>query len=83
MRRRMRRSPFGRHGSLGSFVAAGETESGVAEEARTRGFATPALAGCAFIERNGALVSYLRETGAVKLSRRPYLQFLAIRGPLP
>jgi len=31
---------------LGSFVA---SQSGVAEEARTRGFAAPALAGCAFI----------------------------------
>jgi hypothetical protein len=28
-------------------------ESGVAEEARTRGFAAPAFAGCAFVEECG------------------------------
>jgi hypothetical protein len=32
---------------VGSFVASTE---GVAEEARIRGFAAPALAGCAFVE---------------------------------
>src|SRR5690348_15512450 len=33
---------------VGSYVASTE---GVAEEARTRGFAAPAFAGCAFVER--------------------------------
>jgi hypothetical protein len=32
-------------------VTSGGTLSGVAEEARTRGFAAPAFAGCAFVER--------------------------------
>ena len=40
-------SPFASSAVLGSFVASGGS---VAEEARTRGFAAPALAGCAFIE---------------------------------
>ena len=38
-------APFGNPAVLGSFVA-----GIVAEEARTRGFAAPAFAGCAFIE---------------------------------
>ena len=37
-----------RLGGLGSFVAS--KDCGVAEEARTRSFAAPAFAGCAFIE---------------------------------
>jgi hypothetical protein len=37
--------PVGGSAVLGSFVAS----EGVAEEARTRGFAAPAFAGCAFI----------------------------------
>jgi hypothetical protein len=44
------RVPFGSSAIVGSFLASGETQSGVAEEARTRGFAAPALAGCAFVE---------------------------------
>jgi hypothetical protein len=40
-------APFGGSAVVGSFVAPAE---GVAEEARTRGFAAPAFAGCAFIE---------------------------------
>jgi hypothetical protein len=43
--------PFGSPAILGSLVASGETKSGVAEEARTRGFAAPAFAGFAFVER--------------------------------
>jgi hypothetical protein len=39
--------PFGCSAVVGSFVASTE---GVAEEARTRGFAAPAFAGCAFVE---------------------------------
>jgi hypothetical protein len=42
-----RASPGRQPGCLGSFVA---SEERVAEEARTRGFATPALVGCAFSE---------------------------------
>ena len=38
--------PLGSSAVLGSFVA---STSGVAEEARTRGFAAPAFAGCAFV----------------------------------
>jgi hypothetical protein len=41
---------FGSSAILGSFVASGATCGGVAEEARTRGFAAPAFAGCAFVE---------------------------------
>jgi hypothetical protein len=45
-------SPRWRLGGRGSCVAsvAGPVETGVAEEARTRGFAAPAFAGCAFVE---------------------------------
>jgi len=38
--------PFRQLGDLGSFVAS----NGVAEEARTRGFAPPAFAGLAFVD---------------------------------
>ena len=38
---------FGSSAVVGPFVASLE---GVAEEARTRGFAAPAFAGCAFVE---------------------------------
>jgi hypothetical protein len=38
---------FGSSAVVGPFVASME---GVAEEARTRGFAAPAFAGCAFVE---------------------------------
>ena len=37
-----------RLGDRGSFEASGRVD-GVAEEARTRGFAAPAFAGCAFV----------------------------------
>jgi len=40
--------PFGSSAILGSFVAS--LPAGVAEEARTRGFATPAFAGWALVE---------------------------------
>jgi hypothetical protein len=40
-------APFGGSAVVGSFVASAE---GVAEEARTRGFAAPVFAGCAFVE---------------------------------
>jgi hypothetical protein len=43
-----RASRIRRLGGRGTFVA---SKSGVAEEARTRGFAAPAFAGCAFVER--------------------------------
>ncbi len=46
--------PFGGSAVLGSFVASGESQSGVAEEARTRGFAAPAFAECA-LSRDGRL----------------------------
>ncbi len=36
---------------VGPFVALLSDSSGGAEEARTRGFAAPAFAGCAFVER--------------------------------
>jgi len=39
--------PFGSSAILGSF---GRLLVGVAEEARTRGFAAPGFAGCAFVE---------------------------------
>jgi hypothetical protein len=39
---------------VGSYVA---SERGVAEEARTRGFAAPALAGCAFVVADVTAVS--------------------------
>jgi hypothetical protein len=42
------RTALGSSAVLGSFVRRKET--GVAEEARTRGFAAPAFAGCAFVE---------------------------------
>jgi hypothetical protein len=42
--------PFGSSAILGSFVASVAACAGVAEEARTRGFATPAFAGLAFVE---------------------------------
>jgi hypothetical protein len=42
--------PFGSSAILGSFVASGRYRRSVAEEARTRGFATPAFAGWAFVE---------------------------------
>jgi hypothetical protein len=42
--------PFGGSAVVGSFVASTED---VAEEARTRGFAAPAFAGCAFVEGCG------------------------------
>jgi hypothetical protein len=42
-----RPAPIRRSGGLESCVA---SEEGVAEEARTRGFAAPAFAGCAFVE---------------------------------
>jgi hypothetical protein len=42
--------PFGSSAILGSFVASGVTCDGIAEEARTRGFAAPAFAGWALVE---------------------------------
>jgi hypothetical protein len=39
-------APFGGSAVLGTFVA---SKRCVAEEARTRGFAAPAFAGCAFV----------------------------------
>jgi hypothetical protein len=42
--------PFGSLAVVESYEAPSETQSGVAEEARTRGFAAPAFAGCAFVE---------------------------------
>ena len=44
------RYPFGGLAVVGSFVALAGVTSGVAEEARTRGVAAPAFAGCAFVE---------------------------------
>ena len=41
--------PFGSSAVSGSFVASAGIPYGVAEEARTRGFAAPAFAGCAFV----------------------------------
>jgi hypothetical protein len=43
---RQTQAPFGGSAVVGSFMAPVE---GVAEEARTRGFAAPAFAGCAFV----------------------------------
>jgi hypothetical protein len=51
-------------GDLG--VLQGVSRSGVAEEARTRGFATPALAGCAFVA-----VDYAKETNRECQATRP------------
>jgi hypothetical protein len=44
--RKLRSAPFGCSAVVGSF---GASKEGVAEEARTRGFAAPAFAGCAFV----------------------------------
>ena len=42
--------PFGSSAILGAFVASEVGYAGVAEEARTRGFAAPAFAGWALVE---------------------------------
>jgi hypothetical protein len=66
---------FGSSAVLGSF--GGVLESGVAEEARTRGFAAPAFAGCALVEVDYSAGRYLgcqdRRTcrGGVRVAARP------------
>jgi hypothetical protein len=50
--------PIGGLAVVGSFVA---SEGGVAEEARTRGFAAPGFPGCAFVEGWCSTVPVRRE----------------------
>ena len=59
--------PFGSSAIVGSFVAC---EDGVAEEARTRGFAPPAFTGFAFVGCEALTHIALRQSG-VKVARRP------------
>jgi len=59
VRTRTWRYPFGSSAIVGSYVASGGNPVAASRRAaKTRGIATPAFTGCAFIVRNGALVSY-------------------------
>ena len=49
-------APFGGPAVVGSFVASAGIPAASRRAARTRGFAAPAFAGCAFIEGERALV---------------------------
>jgi hypothetical protein len=62
--------PFCSSGVAGSFVAseAGSALAGVAKEARIRGFAAPAFAGCAFVELVGLEIQ--SGAGGVKPGRK-------------
>jgi hypothetical protein len=81
--------PFSSSAVLGSFVASNE---GGAEEARTRGFATPAFTGCAFVEGLATLsyrvaqeLSSDQRDGSIRLSSgnvRTRKQHARTGGPL-
>jgi hypothetical protein len=62
---------LGGRGSFGASVAGHHAQAGVAEEARTRGFAAPAFAGCAFVDGMVQMIALLYP--AVQAPSREYL----------